>query len=159
MDEERTRRAADIRDRGRRPTGGRPDRVALWAFVLAVVAMAVAAATAQAVSGGVGGSGGSGVVPGGSTQTGPRYARIWYGFTTREHRWAHSTSRCESGGNPKAIGGGGAYRGAFQFTRPAWHNAPKSPGGDPITYTWRTQAVVAVLLKHQLGSKPWPVCG
>ena len=23
----------------------------------------------------------------------------------------------------------------------------------------RTQAVVAVALKHQLGTKPWPVCG
>ena len=51
------------------------------------------------------------------------------------------------------------YHGAFQFTLPTWHRAPKSPGGDPIDYTWRTQAVVAVLLKHHVGTTPWPKCG
>jgi hypothetical protein len=85
--------------------------------------------------------------------------RIWQSYSTADHRWAHKTSYCESGENPRAVALGGSYRGAFMFTRPAWKGAPKSPGGDPIKYSWRTQAVVAVALKHQLGTKPWPVCG
>jgi hypothetical protein len=156
MDEGSTRRRAGDRRRARGDhlIGARPDRVALWAFLLAVVATAVAAVTAQATSGGIGTGTGSGSATGGG-----RYTRIWEGFRHSDHRWAHRTSECESGGDPKAIGGGGRYRGAFQFTRPAWHGAPKSPGGDPIDYTWRTQAVVAVLLKHHVGTGPWPVCG
>ncbi len=88
-----------------------------------------------------------------------KYARIWSKVPTRDRRWAKSTSRCESGGNPHAIGGGGAYRGAFQFTKSTWRTSPKSPGGDPISYRFKTQAVVAVALKHREGTKPWPVCG
>src|SRR5918912_564741 len=82
-----------------------------------------------------------------------RYTRIWKRYSAADHHWAHRTSYCESGEDPKAIGGGGAYRGALMFTRPAWKGAPKSPGGDPIDYSWRVQAVVAVALKHQLGTK------
>ena len=97
----------------------------------------------------------------------PRYAarlkakskRHWGKVSRSDKRWARSTAQCESGGDPKAIGGGGAYRGAFQFLLTSWKYAPKSPGGDPIAYSYRTQAVVAVALKKQLGTKPWPVCG
>jgi uncharacterized membrane protein len=138
----------------------RPDRVALWAFVLAVAVMVAAAVSAHASSGGVGSGGSGGTGSGGSTVVSPsRYDQLWGSFATTDHRWAHRTSDCESGGDPTAIGGGGKYRGAFQFTLPTWHRAPKSPGGDPIEYTWRTQAVVAVLLKHRMGSSPWPKCG
>ena len=129
--------------------------MALWAFALAIVAMLAAAASAQAGSGGVGSGGGGGTTVG----TGSRYAKAWDGFSTNQKRWAHKTSECESGGDPRAIGGGGRYRGAFQFTIPTWKNAPKSPGADPIRYAWKTQAVVAVLLKHAAGTSPWPVCG
>ncbi len=66
---------------------------------------------------------------------------------------------CESGSNPRAIGGGGIYRGAFQFLKSTWRSSPKSPGGDPITYSYRTQGVVAVLLKRRDGAGHWPVCG
>lgn len=141
------------REKPRGRLADRPDRIALWAFFLAVAAMIAAATSAHAGSGGVGLGGGSH-----SSHSG-RYTRIWDGFNAKDHRWAHRTSQCESGGNPRAIGGGGSYRGAFQFTRPTWKAAPKSPGGDPIRYAWRTQAVVAVLLKHHQGSSPWPVCG
>jgi hypothetical protein len=130
---------------------GRPDRVALWAVVLAIVAMNAGAASARAGSGGTG--------PGGGGGDAAKYDRMWDGFSNKDQRWAHRTSECESGGDPNAIGGGGTYRGAFQFMRQTWRSAPKSPGGDPIDYKWRTQAVVAVSLKHREGTRPWPNCG
>jgi hypothetical protein len=51
------------------------------------------------------------------------------------------------------------YRGAFQFMKSTWRTSPKSPGGDPIRFTYKTQAVVAVHLKKRAGTSPWPVCG
>jgi hypothetical protein len=136
----------------------RPDRLALWAVGMAVGAMLAAAATAHAGSGGVGTTtGGSG--GGYNSASSSRNTRIWDGFNATDHHWAHRVGQCESGNDPRAIGGGGTYRGAFMFTRDAWKIPAKSPGGDPIRYTWKTQAVVAVLLKHKMGTKPWPVCG
>ena len=76
----------------------------------------------------------------------------------KNKRWAKRVARCESGGNPNAVGGGGAYRGAFQFMRSTWRTAPRSPGGDPIDYSYKTQAFVAVRLKMRAGSSPWPNC-
>lgn len=146
----RSRAATEYADRGEYRS--RPDRIAFWALILAVVAMVAGAASARAGSGGVG-SGGSG---GGDES---RYSVIWDGYSHKDKRWARHTSECESGGDPKAIGGGGAYRGAFQFTKQTWKRAPKSPGGDPIKYRWNTQAVVAVSLKHKEGTSAWPNCG
>jgi hypothetical protein len=77
----------------------------------------------------------------------------------KNKRWAKRVAACESGGNPNAIGGGGAYRGAFQFMRSTWRTSPRSPGGDPIDYSYKTQAFVAVRLKMRSGSSPWPSCG
>jgi hypothetical protein len=51
------------------------------------------------------------------------------------------------------------YRGAFQFMKSTWKSSPKSPGGDPIDYRYKTQAVVAVALKNKDGAGHWPVCG
>ncbi len=90
---------------------------------------------------------------------GDKYSRIWDRTSTRDKRWARSTAECESGGDPKAIGGGGAYRGAFQFMKSTWKSSPKSPGGDPIKFNYKTQAVVAVALKNKDGAGHWPVCG
>jgi hypothetical protein len=148
-------RAAETEYRDRAPYQSRPDRIAFWALILALVAMVAGAASARAGSGGVGSGGGGG----GGSADGSRYTKIWDGYSQKEQRWAHKTSDCESGGDPKAIGGGGEYRGAFQFTKPTWRRAPKSPGGDPIKYRWKTQAVVAVSLKHKEGTGAWPVCG
>jgi hypothetical protein len=93
-------------------------------------------------------------------ETSPRYQRLWDGLSDRNKRWARRTSECESGKDPRAHGGGGTYHGAFQFMRSTWRNAPKSPGGDPHTYSWRTQAVVAVYLKKRDGARThWPHCG
>ena len=77
----------------------------------------------------------------------------------KNKKWAQRVADCESGGNPNAIGAGGTYRGAFQFMRSTWKTSPRSPGGDPIDYSYKTQAFVAVRLKMRSGSSPWPSCG
>ena len=137
-------------------------------ILVAAVAMV---AISQLLIGFAGAESSGGLSPtttGGTTSTGgggeppeiaARYQRLWDRVPLAERRWARSTAECESGRDPNAIGGGGDYRGAFQFLLSSWRNAPKSPGGDPIDYSYRTQAVVAVALKRQLGTKPWPVCG
>lgn len=129
----------------------------------AIVSFAVGAEASAKSSGGIAvGGGGSTAVGDDSTEQNAApagYVRIWDGIPAREKRWARSTSQCESGGDPDAIGGGGSYRGAFQFLRSTWRASPKSPGGDPIDFDYRTQAVVAVLLKMRDGANHWPVCG
>jgi hypothetical protein len=139
------------------------------AILIAVLAMLAAGAISVAAAGAAT-SGGIGTLSTGGTRDGAgddssarindRYTKIWDAqVTPAEKRWAHQTAECESGADPNAIGGGGAYRGAFQFMRSTWKAAPKSPGGDPIAYPYRTQAVVAVMLKRQDGAGHWPVCG
>ena len=129
----------------------------------AAAALAVAGvsmtATAGATDGGVTASGGSGGTGDDSSGGGSKYKRIWEDTSRKDKRWARRTSKCESGRNPDAIGGGGMYRGAFQFMKSTWRRAPKSPGGDPIKYSLRTQSVVAVKLKHREGTSAWPNCG
>ena len=126
--------------------------VALFAIALGGVAQAPA-------SGGIGTGGNGDAKDGGDGRTAAKYVRIWDRTSKRNKRWARNTAECESGGDPKAIGGGGMYRGAFQFMKSTWKSSPKSPGGDPIRYTYKTQAVVAVALKKRAGTSPWPVCG
>jgi hypothetical protein len=88
------------------------------------------------------------------------FDRAWnHGVSKKNKRWAKHVSACESGGNPNAIGAGGLYRGAFQFSRPTWKTSPRSPGGDPIDYSYKTQGFVAVRLKMKVGTGPWPNCG
>ena len=147
------RRPGTRRTATRRMVESRPDRVAFWAVMLAVVAMLAGAASSR------GDTGGLGVDSGSDSVNQARYVKIWQGFKLGDRRWARRTSDCESGGNPRAIGGDGRYRGAFQFMRATWRRAPRSPGGDPIRYRWRTQAVVAVSLKHRDGTGAWPNCG
>jgi hypothetical protein len=125
---------------------------------LALLAAAGASISASAVasSGGVSASGDSG---GSGAGGGGKYKRLWSQTSRHNRHWANKTAECESGKDPNAIGGGGQYRGAFQFMKSSWKNAPKTPGGDPIDYGYKTQAVVAVALKKHMGTKPWPVCG
>ncbi len=153
-----TRAETEYTRRRERPNP-RPDRYAMWAVVMAVVAMlaGIATADAGASDGGIGTGGGGG--DGDRAKSSSRYVKTWDGYSQRNKRWARRTSECESGGDPNAIGGGGKYRGAFQFLRSTWRNSPKSPGGDPIDYRWKTQAVVAVELKKRDGAGHWPVCG
>ena len=130
--------------------------LALMAVMALIGATAVAmTSSAVASSGGVSASsGGTGSGSGDS-----KYKRLWHKTSRHNKHWANKTAQCESGKDPNAIGGGGQYRGAFQFMRSSWKNAPKTPGGDPIDYGYKTQAVVAVALKKHMGTKPWPVCG
>lgn len=65
-------------------------------------------------------------------------------------------ARCESGGNPKSIGGGGRYFGAFQFTLGTWHSLGYS--GNPIDYPYATQVEAAKKLQARSGWGQWPVC-
>jgi hypothetical protein len=64
---------------------------------------------------------------------------------------------CESKGNPRAIGGGGAYRGKYQFSYSAWRSV--GGRGDPAAASSREQDRRAALLLKRSGTSPWPVCG
>ena len=133
--------------------------VAIAAVAVAVTVTALTGEANASTAGGIG-SGPAGATKSAATKrAGTKYVRLWRSFSVRDRRWARNTSQCESGSNPRAIGGGGTYRGAFQFMISTWNNSPQSPGGDPIRFSYRTQAVVAVLLKKRVGSSPWPVCG
>ena len=68
-----------------------------------------------------------------------------------------SIAWCESRNNPRAVGGGGSFRGMYQFTFSTWRTV--GGWGDPAAaprseQTWRAW----VLLKNE-GSGHWPVCG
>ncbi|CAA9506573.1 MAG: hypothetical protein AVDCRST_MAG45-1639 [uncultured Solirubrobacterales bacterium] len=64
---------------------------------------------------------------------------------------------CESGGNPRAIGGGGAYRGKYQFSRETWAGVGGS--GDPARASDAEQDRRAAILYARSGASSWPVCG
>jgi hypothetical protein len=66
-------------------------------------------------------------------------------------------AQCESGGDPSAIGGGGTYRGKYQFTYETW--AAVGGSGDPAAASESEQDQRAATLLAQSGSSPWPVCG
>jgi hypothetical protein len=64
---------------------------------------------------------------------------------------------CESGGNPRAISGGGLYRGKYQFDVGTWASVGGS--GDPAAAPEAEQDMRAALLYARAGATPWPVCG
>jgi Transglycosylase-like domain len=64
---------------------------------------------------------------------------------------------CESGGDPKAVGGGGAFRGKYQFDYGTW--AAVGGSGDPAAAPEIEQDRRAALLYARAGAAPWPVCG
>ena len=76
-------------------------------------------------------------------------------------RWGkqhlRSIAWCESRNNPRAIGGGGAYRGMYQFTFRTWSVVGGS--GDPAAAPRHEQTWRAWLLLRRHGSGHWPVCG
>jgi len=69
----------------------------------------------------------------------------------------HRVADCESHGDPKAIGGGGSFRGAFQFMESTW--AGVGGNGDPADAPLKEQYRRAAILMARSGSSPWPVCG
>ena len=76
-------------------------------------------------------------------------------------RWGkqhlRSIAWCESRNNPRAIGGGGAFRGMYQFTVRTWYVV--GGRGDPAAAPRHEQTWRAWLLLSRHGSGHWPVCG
>jgi Transglycosylase-like domain len=68
-----------------------------------------------------------------------------------------SIAACESGGDPRAVGGGGAFRGKYQFDYGTW--AAVGGSGDPAAAPELEQDRRAALLYARAGATPWPVCG
>jgi hypothetical protein len=66
-------------------------------------------------------------------------------------------AQCESGGNPRAVGGGGQFRGKYQFTYATW--AAVGGSGDPAAAPEVEQDRRAAMLYAQSGPGQWPVCG
>jgi len=66
-------------------------------------------------------------------------------------------AQCESGGDPTAIGGGGLYRGKYQFHVDTWRSVGGS--GDPAAAPEAEQDRRAIILYERSGPGQWPVCG
>ena len=64
---------------------------------------------------------------------------------------------CESHGNPRAIGGGGAYRGKYQMSYATW--AAVGGKGDPVAAPEAEQDRRAAILYARAGASQWPICG
>ena len=64
---------------------------------------------------------------------------------------------CESHDNPQAIGGGGAFRGKYQFDYGTW--ASVGGHGDPAAAPESEQDRRAAMLYRSGGPGHWPVCG
>jgi Transglycosylase-like domain len=67
-----------------------------------------------------------------------------------------SIAECESHGDPRSIGGGGLYRGKYQFDRGTWHGVGGE--GDPVKASELEQDRRAAMLLKRSGGSPWPVC-
>jgi Transglycosylase-like domain len=71
--------------------------------------------------------------------------------------YLQAIAACESGGNPSAIGGGGTYRGKYQFDYGTWSSVGGS--GDPAAAPEAEQDKRAAMLYSRTGASSWPVCG
>lgn len=78
------------------------------------------------------------------------------GLTPATRAILNRIAACESGGNPRAIGGGGAYRGKYQFSFGTW--ASVGGRGDPAAAPEREQDRRAAMLLKRDGAGHWPVC-
>jgi hypothetical protein len=79
------------------------------------------------------------------------------GLTPSVRARLQGIAACESGGNPRAIGGGGAYRGKYQFSFGTW--ASVGGKGDPARASEAEQDRRAAMLLIRSGPGHWPVCG
>jgi hypothetical protein len=66
-------------------------------------------------------------------------------------------AQCESHGDPTAIGGGGLYRGKYQFSYSTWQSV--GGHGDPAAAPEAEQDRRAAMLLARSGTGQWPVCG
>lgn len=69
----------------------------------------------------------------------------------------YAIAECESGGDPRAIGGGGLYRGLLQFSMETWRSV--GGVGDPIDASPAEQMRRGAILYARSGAGQWPVCG
>jgi hypothetical protein len=69
--------------------------------------------------------------------------------------WA-ALAECESNGNPRAVGGGGRYHGAFQFSIGTWRSVGGS--GLPTDHSYEVQLAAAKRLQARSGWSQWPAC-
>ena len=65
-------------------------------------------------------------------------------------------AQCESHGDPRAIGGGGMYRGKYQFNVGTWQSVGGK--GDPAKASEAEQDKRAAILLERSGPGQWPVC-
>ena len=86
--------------------------------------------------------------------TGPATALAGRGGAAPPH--LEAIAACESGGDPGAIGGGGAYRGKYQFDMSTWASVGGS--GDPAAASEAEQDARAAQLYAQAGGSAWPSC-
>jgi hypothetical protein len=97
------------------------------------------------------------------TRTTPRGRDAMFKLKVRRGvpRWGKQHLRriawCESRNDPRAVGGGGAYRGLYQFSTRTWYVVGGS--GDPASAPRHEQTWRAWLLLSRHGSGHWPVCG
>lgn len=63
---------------------------------------------------------------------------------------------CESHHNPKAVGGGGRFWGAFQFMLSTWRGMGMS--GNPIDYSYEEQKAVAARIPVSAWARQFPAC-
>jgi Transglycosylase-like domain len=92
----------------------------------------------------------------------PRGRAVKFGLKVRRiPSWGlghlRSIAACESRHNPRAVGGGGVFRGMYQFTFGTWRVVGGS--GDPAAAPRTEQTWRAWLLLSRHGSGHWPVCG
>ena len=92
-------------------------------------------------------------------QTPAKYDRLWDRVPARRSAGRSDVAECESGRTrTRSPSAASTAAPSCSCSRPG-RRSPKSPGGDPIDYSYKTQAVVAVALKKRDGTGHWPVCG
>jgi hypothetical protein len=106
---------------------------------------------------------------GGLSACTPREIRTYVDLTEQHYdvlSWdqLRELRQCESGDDYTAIGGGGRYRGAYQFTRRTWNGVarrwyPWLRRQDPAEADTWWQDAMARALWSEAGSSPWPHCG
>jgi uncharacterized protein YabE (DUF348 family) len=89
--------------------------------------------------------------------TKPRPTYMGRDTSSADHLNWRALAQCESGGNPRAVGGGGTYFGLYQFTLGTWRGVGGS--GNPIDASSSEQTYRAKLLYMRRGSSPWGYCG
>jgi hypothetical protein len=142
--------------------------VALIAAAALIPALALAADAATTVNPPDGGNDVAGALRAKQRRAHMKHLRAVAKRRKRERRQAaraqssaspalEAIAACESGGNPQAVGGGGAFRGKYQFDYATWASVGGS--GDPAAAPEAEQDRRAAMLYARSGASPWPVCG